>query len=97
MENYEADDNIVILIDEETGEEIRFIYADFFDFEGVTYAVLLTDTEKEEDTEMVIMEQVTEGDEIMLQSLDEDKEDAIYDYYDQLCEESFDDEDESEG
>ena len=44
---------------------------------------------------MVILEEIeTEGsDELMLQSLDEAMEDEIYDYYDQLCDESLDNED----
>lgn len=95
-ENMNEEDNIVTLIDEETGEEIDFIYADRFEINGSAYAVLLTDVEKEEDIEMVIMEEIEEGDDILLQSLDEDKEDIIYDYYDKLCEELFEDEDESE-
>ena len=81
-ENTNEEDMIVTLIDEETGEEIDFIYADRFEINGSAYAVLLTDVENEEDTEMVIMEEIEEGDDILLQSLSEDKEDIIYDYYD---------------
>ena len=90
-------DSIVQLEDNETGEIIEFIYADTFDLNGKTYAVLLTNVEKEEDMEMVIMEEYEgEEGEIMLKTIDEDKEDIIYDYYDELCEESLEDEDESE-
>ena len=59
------------------------------------YAVLLT--MDEEDPEMVIFEEIEDADgEITIASLDEADEDAVYDYYDSLCDEYFDDEDESE-
>ncbi len=93
MDNEERD-SIIEIEDSETGEKMEFIYADQFELNGKAYAVLLTNEENEEDTEMIIMEQV-EGDdgEIMLQTIDEDKEDIIYDYYDELCDQLFDDED----
>ena len=51
----------------------------------------------EEDPEMVIFEEIEDADgEITIASLDEADEDAVYDYYDSLCDEYFDDEDESE-
>lgn len=88
-------DSIIEIEDSETGEKMEFIYADQFELNGKAYAVLLTNEEKEEDTEMIIMEQVEgEDGEIMLQTIDEDKEDIIYDYYDELCDQLFDDEDE---
>ena len=47
--------------------------------------------------EMVIMEEYEgEEGEIMLKTIDEDKEDIIYDYYDDLCDELFDEEDDEE-
>ena len=95
MDNIEERDDIVTLVDEETGEELEFALVDGFDYKDKSYAVLITLTEKEEDAEMVILEEIeTEGsDELMLQSLDEAVEDEIYDYYDQLCDESLDNED----
>lgn len=90
-------DSIVQLEDNETGEIIEFIYADTFDLNGKTYAVLLTNVEKEEDMEMVIMEEYEgEEGEIMLKTIDEDKEDIIYDYYDDLCDELFDEDGEDD-
>ena len=81
--------------DEETGEEFQFAYIDNFDFNDKKYAVLLT--MDEEDPEMVIFEEIEDADgEITIASLDEADEDAVYDYYDSLCDEYFDDEDESE-
>jgi len=94
MDNDERD-SIIEIEDSETGEKMEFIYADQFDLNGKSYAVLLTVTEKEEETEMIIMEQVEgENGEVMLQTIDEDKEDIIYDYYDELCEQLFEDDDE---
>ncbi|MBO7424569.1 MAG: DUF1292 domain-containing protein [Clostridia bacterium] len=88
-------DNVVTLKDEETGEEFEFAYIDNFDFNNKKYAVLLT--MDEEDPEMVIFEEIEDADgEITIASLDEADEDAVYDYYDSLCDEYFDDEDESE-
>ena len=88
-------DNVVTLKDEETGEEFQFAYIDNFDFNDKKYAVLLT--MDEEDPEMVIFEEIEDTDgEITIASLDEADEDAVYDYYDSLCDEYFDDEDESE-
>ena len=89
--------NIVTLVDEETGEEMEFTLVDGFDYKDKSYSVLVTATDNEEEAEMVIMEEVEgENGEILLASIDEEIEDEIYDYYDQLCDEYFDDEDESE-
>ncbi|MBR2524490.1 MAG: DUF1292 domain-containing protein [Clostridiales bacterium] len=88
------EDSIIKIVDEETGDILEFIYADQFDLNGKSYAVLLTNEEDEEETEMIIMEQIEgENGEIMLQTIDEDKEDIIYDYYDELCDQLFDEED----
>ena len=98
MENNNNENDLKIqLEDVETGEIIDFIYADKFDLNGKVYAVLLTDAENEEEIEMVIMEQLEdENGEISLQTIDEDKEDIIYDYYDELCDQLFDEDDEDE-
>ncbi|SCW32330.1 Protein of unknown function [Ruminococcaceae bacterium YRB3002] len=94
--NNDYSDSIVTIMDSETGEMMDFIYADRFELNGKTYAVLLTDEENEDDMEMLIMEQVEdENGEIMLQTIDEDKEDIIYDYYDELCDELFDEEEDN--
>ena len=90
-------DNSVKLIDEETGEVMELALVDGFDYEDRSFCVLITTDTPEEETEMMIMEEIEdENGEYMLQSLDEAEEDAIYDYYDELCEESLEDEDESE-
>ena len=91
------DDNIVKLIDEETGEEIELALVDGFEYKDRSFSVLLTVDTPEDETEMMILEEIEdENGDIMLQSLDESEEDEIYDYYDELCEESIEDEDEPE-
>ena len=86
-------DNVVTLKDEETGEEFEFAYVDNFEYEGKSYCVLLT---LEEDPEMVIFRELEDDNgEITIESLDEAEEDPIYDYYDSLCDEYFDDEDDA--
>ena len=88
------DESIIKLTDEETGETFEFVYADNFEFENKTYAVLLT---LDDEPEMVIAEEITgEDGEIAIQTLDEDEADPIYDYYDSLLDEYLEDEDQSE-
>ena len=95
--NNNNEDSIIQLQDSETGEMIEFIYADRFELNGKEYAVLLTNEDDEKECEMIIMEQVEgEDGEVMLQTIDEDKEDIIYDYYDQLCDELFEDDEDEE-
>jgi len=95
-EIFEEDmDNIVKLKDEETGEEFEFAYIDNFEYNDKHYCVLLT--VDEEEPEMIIFEEnEDENGEITISSLEEADEDAVYDYYDSLCDEYLDDEDESE-
>ncbi|MBO7451803.1 MAG: DUF1292 domain-containing protein [Clostridiales bacterium] len=95
-EIFEEDmDNIVKLKDEETGEEFEFAYIDNFEYNDKHYCVLLT--VDEEEPEMIIFEEnEDENGEITISSLEEEDEDAVYDYYDSLCDEYLDDEDESE-
>ena len=87
-------DNVVTLKDEETGEEFEVAYVDNFDFNSKSYCVLLT---LEDDPEMVIFEELEdENGEITIASLDEEDEDPVYDYYDSLCEDYLDEEDEDD-
>ena len=43
----------------------------------------------------MILEEIEDGEDILLQSLDEDQEDEIYDYYDALCEADLEEEEDS--
>lgn len=95
----EIDDSIITLTDTETGEQFQFEFVDSFDYEDKEYAVLLT---LDEDPEMVIA-QLIEGEDgdFDILTLDDEEADPIYDYYDSLLDECFEeydseDEDKSE-
>jgi uncharacterized protein YrzB (UPF0473 family) len=95
IENNENDD-LITLVDEETGEEFEMAVVDGFEYKDRQFVVLVT-VDDEEEAEMVIAEKIDEADgSISIQTVGEDEEDEIYDYYDELCDEYFDDEDESE-
>ncbi|MBR5387164.1 MAG: DUF1292 domain-containing protein [Clostridiales bacterium] len=79
------DEDIITMVNEETGEEIELRIIDNFDMEDRTFGVFLTLTEDEDEAEIVILEIIEEGEDTLLQSLDESEEDAVYDYYDSLC------------
>lgn len=90
----DINEEIITLRDEETGEEFQFAYIDAFDFEEEKYCVLIT---LDDDPEMVIFKEIEgENGEISIESLDEAEEDKVYDYYDSLCDEYFEDEDNAE-
>lgn len=90
-------DNIMTLIDEETGTEIKLELVDSFELNGKTYDVFLTIEEKEDDSELVFMEEVTQEDgEVIMMSLDEDEEDEVYNAYLDIIESSLDEEDDEE-
>ena len=90
------DEDIITMVNEETGEEIELRIIDNFDMEDRTFGVFLTISENEDEAEIVILEIIEDGEDTLLQSLDESEEDAVYDYYDSLCDEA-EAEDESEG
>ena len=103
-EVFDANDEesvIVEMLDEETGTTHKLAMVDDFDLNGDTYCVLLTLDENDEidddETEMVIVKLAVDSDgNMMLESLEPEEEDIVYDYYDVLCDESLDDEGESE-
>ena len=82
------DEDIITMVNEETGEEIELRIIDNFDMEDRTFGVFLTITENEDEAEIVILEIIEDGEDTLLQSLDESEEDAVYDYYDSLCDEA---------
>ena len=95
MENIpeEEFDNIITLIDEETNEEFQMAVIDAFDYKDKKYAVLIT-IDDEEEADMVIAEEIENEDgSLSIETLDDAVADEIYDYYDELCEEYVDDED----
>lgn len=86
-------DNIIKFIDEETNEEFEMAVIDAFDYKDEKYAVLIA-TEEEDEAEYIIVREIENADGSMsIETLDESAADEIYDYYDELCEEYVDDED----
>ena len=90
------DEDIITMVNEETGEEIKLRIIDNFDMEDRSFGVFLTLAEDEDDAEVVILEMIEDGDDIMLESLDESEEDAVYDFYDSLCDAVEEEQDGSE-
>lgn len=88
--------DIIELIDEETGNKVEYAVVDGFEYKDRLFSVLLSVEENEDETMMAIFEELEENGEVILASLSEEEEDEIYDYYDQLCDEEFEDEDNSE-
>lgn len=97
MAENESDlDNIIKLVDEETGEEFEMAVVDGFEYKDKQYCVLIT-LDNEEEADMIIAERIDNPDgSVSIQTIDEDEADEIYDYYDELCDEYFDEEDEDE-
>ena len=95
MLDLDEEDRKITLEDEETGEKMEFILDDTFEFNGKSYAVLLKPTDDPEyDYESIVMETVTKDEEAMLMTIPDEEADAVYDYYDKLCEELYGDDDE---
>ncbi len=90
------DEDIITLLDEETNEEVKLRIIDNFDMEDRSFGVFITLEENEEEIELVILEMIEDGEEIMFQSLDEGEEDKVYDFYDSLLDEEDLAEDDSE-
>ena len=73
-----ADENdIITLVDEETGEEISLEHVDAFEHQGSVYNVFLTVEENEDDAELVFMKEVLdENGETMMESLEEEDDES---------------------
>lgn len=90
----------ITMADEETGEEYTFYMADDFEMDGQVYVVLLSVDEDPEAVfaKVVPMEDGNDG----FETLDDEEFERVADYYDELCAESseddedFDDEDEED-
>ncbi len=79
---------VVSLEDQDTGETFDFALVDEFEFEGQQYAVLVEmDPEDENEVSAVIMQetQISE-DAVGYASIDDDRYDAVANYYMELCE-----------
>lgn len=89
----DEEQNIVEIMDED-GVATQCEVYDVVEYEGKSYALLLPiDEEDEEDSELIVLQYVEEGDECYFQSIDNEEE------FDRVCEyiQSLDfDDDESE-
>lgn len=99
--DHEADDELdddfdeditVEIEDPDTGETFEFYMADQFEFEGQTYAVLVNEGKDEDEYVIGRMVDGDDGD-AYIETLGEDEEDAIYDAYEEILEEYFNEED----
>jgi intein/homing endonuclease len=81
------DEDIITLLDEETNEEVQLRIIDNFDMDDRSFGVFITLEENDDEVELVILEMIEEGEEVMFQSLDESEEDKVYDFYDSLLDE----------
>ena len=90
------DEDIITLLDEETNEEVQLRIIDNFDMDDRSFGVFITLEENDDEVELVILEMIEEGEEVMFQSLDESEEDKVYDFYDSLLDEDELEEDSSE-
>lgn len=80
--------NIVELSDEE-GNITKCEVYDIVDFEGKTYAMLMSvEEESEEEPELIVLEYIEEGDECSFVSIeDEDEFNKVCDYIESLMDE----------
>ncbi|MBO6192829.1 MAG: DUF1292 domain-containing protein [Clostridiales bacterium] len=81
------DEDIITLLDEETNEEVQLRIIDNFDMDDRSFGVFITLEDNDDEVELVILEMIEEGEEVMFQSLDESEEDKVYDFYDSLLDE----------
>ncbi|HHT44707.1 MAG TPA: DUF1292 domain-containing protein [Fastidiosipila sp.] len=88
------DSQIIVMVDSDTGEEYAFEVVDHFDFEDETYTVLITVQENEDDeAEWIIAKVVSEDDGTLgLESLGDPDGDRVYEEYERILAEEFDDE-----
>lgn len=90
---HEHEENIVTMVEEETGTEYQFSVVDEFDFEGEVYCVLLT---LDDEPEALIVKVITdENGEEFFMSLEEDEYDRVAAEYEKILEETEDEESEN--
>lgn len=84
-EDFDLEDAIITMVDQETGEEYDFIMADEFEFDGEVYCLLMT-TDSDEPSALFV--RVVEGEDGVetYESLEDDEFDRVAEEYDRLCE-----------
>lgn len=90
----EMSDPVLEIEDPETGETFSFLIADEFELEDDVYYVLVEDNEEAEEYFIVRLEEDEDG-EAYVATLEEDEADSIYEAYDLILDEYFEDEDEA--
>jgi len=78
------DENIIEITDDE-GNEIKCELYDIIEFEGKQYALLVEADSDEEDPEVVLMRYVEEGEDVFFETIDDDDEfDRVEEYVESL-------------
>ncbi|HHU53655.1 MAG TPA: hypothetical protein GXZ43_06245 [Clostridiaceae bacterium] len=90
-EEHEFDEDAIIeLVDPETDEIYQFYLGDEFDYQGDLYYVLVT---VDEDDPVYVIARVVEQDgEAYIETLNDEENEVIYEVYDKILEEIFEDE-----
>ncbi len=91
-EETKMDENIIELIDDETGETVQFAHLATVEYEGKLYIALADAEDVDEECEVFLMEIVTdeEGNESYEQIEDEAEQEAVFQAFLQLMEEEDD-------
>ena len=95
-DDIEESDPILELEDPDTGETFSFFLADQFDFEDEEYAVLVPDDEDAEEYFIARMG-FDDNDEAYIETLADDEIDKIYDAYEQILDEFFEEDEDEDG
>lgn len=88
-----AEENDIIEITDEDGNVIKCELYDIVEVEGKQYAVLAEEGADEEETELVLMRMVENGDsdEVFFETIDDDEEfEKVQEYIESLAEEEID-------
>lgn len=85
----ESDDAIIEIVDPDTDEVYQFYLGDEFDHDGQFYYVLVT---IEDDPVYVIARVIEQDGESYIETLTDEENDELYDVYDKILEEAFEDE-----
>ncbi len=88
-----AEENDIIEITDEDGNVIKCELYDIVEVEGKQYAVLAEEGADEEETELVLMRMVENGDsdEVFFETIDDDDEfEKVQEYIESLAEEEID-------
>ncbi|NLM19676.1 MAG: hypothetical protein GX217_06600 [Clostridiaceae bacterium] len=83
------EDMMIEIVDPETNEVYQFYLGDEFDYQDDLYYVLVT---VDDDPVFVIARVVEQDGEIYIETLEDEENEEIYEVYDKILEETFEDE-----